>query len=109
MRIARLLLPLALLMALLLVAFFVQATCVPSDTGTAGNDTIICDTANPPVADVQGQGGDDVIVIGSGVVIAGAAVSGENVGGVSESGNDTIINNGNVQNITGDSFSGNGG
>jgi hypothetical protein len=96
-----------LLAVLLSAAFFARATCVGGDTGTAGNDTIECTVANPPTGDVTGQGGDDVITIESGVVTT-VDISGGNLGVVTETGNDTIVNNGQVDGLIGDSL-GNGG
>src|SRR5690349_16843649 len=102
MKSSRRLLPLLLLIALFSITLFVRATCAPSDTGTAGKDSIVCDTSNPPAGDVQGQGGDDTILIDTGV--SASNVSGGNTGVGTESGSDVIINNGTVAGtINGDS------
>ncbi len=39
------------------------AACTPGDTGTAGDDAITCDVANPPATTVNALGGDDTITI----------------------------------------------
>jgi len=40
-----------------------HAACTPGDTGTLGNDTIICDIANQPDIDPNGLPGNDTITI----------------------------------------------
>ncbi|MFN8375749.1 MAG: hypothetical protein U0694_23115 [Anaerolineae bacterium] len=107
MKRTRMLLTCALLVALLSVTFLVRAVCNPADTGTAANDTIVCDVANPPAANVQAGAGDDIVIIDAGVV-AGVDVSGGNMGAGAESGNDVLVNNGLVNGIIGDTASGNG-
>ncbi|MFN8375750.1 MAG: hypothetical protein U0694_23120 [Anaerolineae bacterium] len=109
MKLKRLLLPSALLALLLSVAFFARATCNPTDTGTAGNDTIVCDVANQPAVDVEGQGGDDVIIIDTGVNAPGLVSGGVATGPAAESGNDSITINGSVAgSVLGDSSTGTG-
>jgi hypothetical protein len=83
-----------LLAGLGLSTLLVRATCVPSDTGTPGDDTITCDVANPPVSGVVGGDGNDTITIGAGVVVT--AVSGGTLFGAPETGNDIIVNDGTV-------------
>jgi hypothetical protein len=86
----------------------VRATCSPSDTGTAGNDTIICDVANQPAGDVQGNDGNDTIYIDPGVTTS-TNISGDNTGVGVGTGNDTIINDGTVAGqIMGDTLTGTG-
>ncbi len=72
------------------------AACTPSDTGTAGNDVIICDLANAPGGLVDGLAGDDTITL-DGVVAPGLTVRGD-------TGTDTIrlINGAQVTNIEGE-------
>src|SRR5688572_17858409 len=108
MKSIRLLLFSALLTVLLSVAFFVRATCTPADSGAAGNDTIVCDAANQPAADVQGLDGDDTIYVDAGLVTS-TNISGGNTGAGAETGNDTIVNDGTVTGqIVGDTFTGTG-
>ena len=48
-----------------------HAACTPGDTGTAGDDGIICNAANPPAGPVRGLGGNDIISIFDGVTLPG--------------------------------------
>ncbi len=98
------------IVAFLTMALSANADCNPADVGTSGNDSIICDTSYQPggTQDVQGLGGDDVIVVDSGVS-AFVDVSGDNTGAGVGTGNDTIVNSGTINgNLIGDSDMGDG-
>jgi hypothetical protein len=83
-----------------------HADCMPPPT--VGNDTISCDNTPPP-GNTEGQDGDDIIIIDTGVSAGGSYVSGGYVGVITpESGNDIIINNGYVGAIVGDGTLGDG-
>ncbi|NWF71096.1 MAG: hypothetical protein HXY40_18590 [Chloroflexi bacterium] len=103
----RLLLLLVLLGILLSAVFFVRAVCNPSDTGTAGNDSILCDTANQPSGIVTGEGGDDLIVVEAGVVTT-VDFGPDTISTAPGSGNDTLVNNGVIDDVYGDSNTGSG-
>jgi hypothetical protein len=94
--------------ALLSMVLYARADCSPADIGTVGNDNIICTITNFPggTFDVQGLEGDDTIVIDNGVNTGVDMYGDSSNAGVS--GNDTIINNGNMSgSISGDSGLGN--
>lgn len=39
------------------------AACTPADTGTAGDDVILCNAANAPAGPVNGLGGNDILTL----------------------------------------------
>jgi hypothetical protein len=101
-----------LLMLVLAGAVFVgvlrtRATCTPSDTGTAGDDTIVCNATNPPSGNVDGGDGNDTILIEADYD-GSTNVAGDNGGG--SDGDDVIVNNGTIvdASITGDDNGGEG-
>jgi hypothetical protein len=109
MKVIRYFLMIALAILALRAVMQTRATCNPSDTGTTGSDTIICDTTNPPTGQVEGGDGDDNIVIESGVTTSSQVV-GDNANGSPNTGNDVIIINGDMTDTTlaGDSLGGDG-
>jgi hypothetical protein len=99
---------LLLVLVLMTVALSVNATCDPNDTGTPADDIINCTVANPPSTEVAGGGGNDTIVIDSGVNVS-LNIGGDFTDSTTGSGDDTIINNGLMNSdILGDSNFGSG-
>jgi hypothetical protein len=110
MRVIRYIVIIGLTLLALRLGMQTLATCTPSDTGTSGSDTIICDTSNPPTGQVEGGDGDDNIVIESGVN-SSSQVAGDNYNsGTTGTGDDFIIVNGTLTDtsLSGDSFNDDG-